>query len=198
MTLNEALSRVMPFVHQCSYPLAERTIRDAAADFCETTRVLSESVTLNVVAGQAAYSLAPADPAAKVLDVGLCVLDERERLFALPGDAGRPSDGRVVGYLLDGANLQLVATPSKPGTLRVQTVLTLASGVEDLPAGLNEWREAVTYGALYRLLAMPGQAWSDPRGSQNYWSLYTAEVNKAISHSTLDGRKRPLRVRPVK
>lgn len=199
MTLNDALSRVMPHVPGCSYPMAERAIHDAAEDFCETTRVLTETVLLDLVPGQATYSVAPADPDSRVFDIAMCVLDEREKVFAMAGDAGRMDDGRVVGYGLAGNTLQVFATPAKPGLLRVRTVLTCAVGTEDLPAGLQHWREAVAYGALYRLLSAPGQDWTNPAAAQSFWSMYQSQVNDAIAHATLGGGlKRPLRVRPVK
>lgn len=199
MTLNEALSRVMPHVPGCSYPMAERAIHDAAADFCETTRVLTETVLLDLVPGQGTYSVAPADQASRVFDVAMCVLDEREQVFAMAPDTARVANGHVVGYGLSGNGLQVFDTPKKTGLLRVRTVLTHVTGVEDLPAGLQQWREAVAYGALYRLLSAPGQDWTNPAAAQSFWSMHQAKVNDAIAHATLGGGlKRPLRVRPVK
>jgi len=43
----------------------------------------------------------------------------------------------------------------------------------------NSYRDGIIYGALYRLLRIPGKDWSDPYAANDYLSMFSQEVKQA-------------------
>ena len=64
----------------------------------------------------------------------------------------------------------------------------------NLPAALDRWREGIVAGALFRLLKMPGHAWSNGQAAAENWQLYESEIRTAVAASVLPSGKRQLRV----
>ncbi|MGB0662789.1 MAG: hypothetical protein ACPGMR_03260 [Pontibacterium sp.] len=50
---------------------------------------------------------------------------------------------------------------------------------KELPTALERWAEALMFGALYRLMRMPDQKWSNPALSSHYQTLYFAQQSEA-------------------
>lgn len=190
MTLDQYISRIALGAPGCSYPLMEQALYDSAEMFCQRSRVLSEVNVINVTPGQATYSL-DFGGSTRVHDLDNVTLDGfRLDAYRRGADA---EPGVVLWYEIIDDEITLIGTPANPGTLSIGVVLVpKTSG--NLPAALDRWREGIVAGALFRLLKMPGHAWSNGQAAAENWQLYESEIRTAVAASVLPSGKRQLRV----
>lgn len=190
MTLDQYIARIALVAPGCSYPLMEQALYDSAEMFCQRSRVLSEVNVIQVTPGQATYSL-DFGGSTRVHDLDNVTLDGF-RLDAYRRGADT-EPGVVLWYEIIDDEITLIGTPANPGTLSIGVVLVpKTSG--NLPAALDRWREGIIAGALFRLLKMPGHAWSNGQAAAENWQLYESEIRTAVAASVLPSGKRQLRV----
>jgi len=192
MTLDQYLSRVLPYVSGCPNPIAEMAIRDSVDQFCRDTRVLQDYLEpMSVVAGQADVDVSPSIPGAVIHDVlfvrvGDTLLEQAEA-HMLP-----EVTGIAYFYQTEQNTIRLHNPPKQDEVLTAGLVLTISPNTSNIPAKLDRWREGIAAGALMRLHG-DGATWSNPSSAAMCRAIYAQEMAKAKAESTLGQGKRPLR-----
>jgi len=154
--------------------LLERSVREAAIDFCVTTDVYRpEPEQVNVSAGISEYDLSI--PAGTELNHIIDIFRDRDRLtpvsyarlLEITGDG--TSSGLPTKYSQrDNTVFYLAPMPSSAETLSVlYSLKPSAASTAILHTVGKEHREAIVHGTLYRLQMMPNQPWSSMGQAQN-------------------------------
>jgi len=190
------LPDIIPMVPGCSDTLIENNIRSAVIELCEKTAVYqAELDPVTTVANVFEYDLEP--PTGTVVHKILWVthkgreiepvttqlLEQRKPRWRDAENAGTPEYYVKVSQSL----FHLVPVPNE--TVANSTILraqlkpthTSQSADDEL---MSDYRDAIIYGALYRLLRLPSKDWTDYAGAQVYGSLF----NEALVEAERRGR----------
>jgi hypothetical protein len=180
------LSEVLPMVAGCSDTLAENAIRSAAIEFCERTSAYqSELDAITTISNIYEYDLEP--PTGTTVHKILWVTHDGQDLEPLTTTLleqrvprWRTDNGLPVYFVQPTASLiWLVPIPSAQvvNSTIIRAVLkpTHTSTTCD-ESIMDEYRDAIVNGALFRLLRIPGKDWSDLQGAQLYSSLFESVV----------------------
>lgn len=167
------LPYVLPAVPGCPDEAARLEVRRACVQFCRETRVWQAWLSpVAVTAGQGAYTLALPSNAGLTMPEEVKFGDVRLEPLSRAGALeiyGETWDSALSGqprhYVMDGDNgIALVPTPIQDGTLNVLAVLEPTQSAGAVPdVLLVNYPESIAHGALARLLAVPGAAWSNPQ-----------------------------------
>lgn len=151
----------------CPNPVVDRAIIDAARELCGAATVWQTTVTVDVTTAD---------------DYPLSVEDgEIDRPVGGPSVDGRTLHPDLYSYP-DPRTLRIERWPNDPGSLTVTLALRPKRGVTEIPDGLaSDYETALHAGALYRLLRMPGVAWSNPELAMYYGRLFRARRANAIA-----------------
>lgn len=103
-------------------------------------------------------------------------------------------------YAYEHATRDLILYPgalSGAGTLDVNAVLEPARGAETLPDFLVELRgEGIVEYAIFELMTMPKQEWSDPELAALFKAKYDARVNEATVDKAREGTRKGIELAP--
>lgn len=205
-SLSDFFPQVMPFVHGCSYPLAEMHIREVCRDFCSFAPIVQETLEpLDALAGQREYDIDLEGDAetsfilrAWYQGQPLAILKTGDR-----NDSGyQAANGTPTGLQqMPGNRFLLDIAPAQhaPGaiTMLVSTKpTTKARSVADVL--LNDYAYEIGQGVVGRLLKIPGFLFSNPRDSGGYTATYLvartdARIRAEASFGTASTRVRPRR-----
>lgn len=184
------LPEVLPFAPECPETVAVNAIRNACIEFCQKSLYwLYDHDPLTVMAGVSTYTLEVPDytTPAVVTDAWY------DNLVLEP----RGADELRKGYAYDWRSMEgspQFFTQELPGeVILVPTPLvTLTSGLNmivalkptrdsvDIDDNIYEnWAEGISYGARSKLLALPGQTFSDPSSAAAYAALFTNAIGQA-------------------
>jgi hypothetical protein len=205
------LPYVMPWAMGCPKPTARRALVDAAIEFCEQTKLLQDTLDpIDVLASQPAYDLyAPSaqmvvvqpekvwfkdqelDPAAssRVSNVQAYRQD-------IPGQSVQKGDPREYFPIGSGQiGVYPIPDTEAPQALTVRASLKPKRSATQLDDVLYEnWVEIIAAGALYRIHATPGQAYTDESQAMRRLSEFQAGVRKAAAEATRGRARGELRV----
>lgn len=207
--LDDFLPYVLPHVPGCPQVAARIEVRKACRQFCRETRVWKEWLDpVDVVANEGEYALAaPADARVvwveevKLGDTRLEPMTRDDALAALGPSWDTTRRGEPSGYYQpDQDTVDLIPCPetSVAGALRVYVSLEVAEDAAAVPDLLAaRYREAIAYGALARLLAVPGKPWSNPQAVAYYDGRFSAEMGGVAGRVAAGFTRRPLRTRAV-
>lgn len=179
---------VQPIVPGCPEPMVHRAICDAAVEFCEFTHAFTETGTLAVTAGRAAYEIDAGDGVPLML-LGVSAASTAlapttiEQLMLRFGNTWRTHTGSPQAYLGDGeAVLHLYPIPDADLTLS----LSVAIGPSRADIGWDDrlferYGEIVGSGALARLLAQTSASWANPATASYHQMKFQRGMNKVRS-----------------
>lgn len=177
-TLTQFLPYVLPHVPGCPDAVAEIAVRNACIDFCHTTLLVQTLTTQDIVVGQQDYNLTV--PANSVLSRVLKVFYGDIELAAntvesvnsgliVRGDVGggvQRSDSPVI-YFQKTPTLASISVYPLPATAMTLGLAVRAAFAPNRTATTVDdslfqyWAEEIASGALHRLMATPGQQFSD-------------------------------------
>jgi len=152
----------------------------AINDFTRRTGVIRELIALQTVAGQSEVTLLPGLVNGLVSSIVSAKIDSTELKnstgrFLLADRIGMPHEYT----LLTGNKVTLWPQPDAIFTVEF-TVLVTANDPDQVPdVILNEFKDAITFGALYRIANSRGGDWYDPAYAAQQYGLFMTEVNKA-------------------
>jgi hypothetical protein len=182
------LPDILPVVAGCTDTLVEDTIRAAVIEFCERTGAYqAELDPITTVSSIYEYDLEPptGTKVHKIMGavfegddlepVSSNVLEQRKPNWRNAAQFGQPEY-----YIQQSASLfWLVPVPNTLSVnstiIRAQLKPTYSSTTCDEKI-MDEYRDTIVNGALFRLLRMPGKDWSDLQGAQLYSNLFEAVV----------------------
>ena len=204
VTYTQWLPAVQIHVPECPTPMITEAVRSTCIRFCGESRYLREELDpFNTVATDDEYELTPpADSAiAEILSLRINgrLLDPTtvDALEAETVDwkdlSGYPSryfqrsrSVIVVNPVPDAAYVSRAVVAIKPSQA--------SSGVDGRV--FEEWKDAIASGTLAYLMAMPGQAWSNPELAGYHGGLFSSAVARARAQADAGySLTRPSRVR---
>ncbi len=172
---------ILPYVQGCPTPTAYQALNSAAREFCERTNIVQCTYRFDAVAGQGAYPLqsAPLQTSVALLYAGyganqlnIVATAHVTDPYAMIGDDGLSDvqEGTPVSaYLRDGdpCSVAVWPVPVEPLDERgfvFKTALAPIRSATSLPDVLfNNWVDEISFGAIAKLQAIPGQPFSaDP------------------------------------
>lgn len=201
--LERFLDDVMPDVPGCDLPIALHAIRNSAIEFCERTGVIkTELDTQTVKAGERIVDIDSPSSLVQIVKVqsarmnGTPITPATEDQLDAWDPAWRTKTGTVYHYTQQTPyQLLLAYTPNADMALDL-TVSTsprpVANAVDQLL--YDKFREAIGYGARYRLKALRNKPWSDAEGAIYYQNRFNFEIGAAQMSAAKGFNRAALRV----
>tara|TARA_B100000214_G_scaffold164024_1_gene117588 strand:+ start:981 stop:1667 length:687 start_codon:yes stop_codon:yes gene_type:complete len=190
-TYESLLPDIIPMVQNCPDSLIESNIRSAVIELCEKAGVYqAELDPITTVSGIYEYDLEPPTDTAvhKIMwvlyngdalePISTTLLEERKPKWREASYHSTPEyyvkQSRSLFYLVPVPN----ETTANSTRLRVQLkpLHTSTSCNDDI---MDDYREAIVNGTLFRLLRMPSRDWTDFQGADVYRSLYNVGLVEA-------------------
>lgn len=197
-SLDEFLPLIRGRLVGCPDMILRDALRDACIEFCKQTRLLSETVDVDVVAGEATADLLPTEGQHWVLsalrrDTRLLEPSERHHFeqTGLDTKTGTPSH-----YYLDGP-LRLVLGPVPDADETLSATVSIrpsdtASSVENVL--YTDYRTTIAAGARAWVRRNYG-AWSDPQLEAEDMMIFERDIFRQLHRRARGASNTPLRVR---
>ena len=203
-SLDVFMSRLLPQVPGCPQPTAQQALLDAAIEFCTETvvlQVITDPQRLQPGVGSYDADLPPNTELVRVMHAwcGTRKLDLAQPMrvgtrFAYEVTVGAdsaPLGSPTALTVTPSGALSLLPVPDVPTataeTLTMRVAVRPKITATQVPDELYfVWSDAVVYGALFRLAAMPGQAFSDAAVSEAAFSRFRYYVNRAKTEANRD------------
>jgi len=185
------LSEIIPMVPSCTDTLIEQNIRAAVIELCEKSKVYQvELDPLTTVANTYAYDLEP--PSGTVVHeivwvsyngddleaATTALIEQRKPRWRDQGNEGTPE--YFVRQSTTLFNLVPIPSVTAANSVLMRVILkpthTSTSCSDDV---MNDYRDTIINGAIYRLLRIPGREWTDYPGAQVYGSLFLEGLAEA-------------------
>lgn len=184
--------------------LVTQAIRDAAIEFTRLTGVYRHKPSaINVVGLTSTYTVSP--PTGTVVQDFLSVFVNGIEIDGAPDawlddhvtDWRTTAQGPARAWRSPGANqIQIVPIPSESitGGLVLECSLRMLETSTEVPDVIfDEWRDAITAGALASLYDMPGMRWASPKLAMDRASDFTSWCTAAGVRADRNGTRAPLR-----
>lgn len=182
------LPQILPMVVGCPDTLIENTIRSAAIEFCEKTGAYQQELDpVTTVANIYEYDLeAPSQTTVhKIMwvtfegkdiePISTGLLEQRKPKWRDSDHYGEPEyyvqQSSSTIWLVPVPNVNTVSST----VIRAQLKPTHTSTACDEQI-MDEYRDTIVNGTLFRLLRMPGRDWTDMGGASVYGALFTDGV----------------------
>lgn len=185
------LSEIIPMVPSCPDSLIEQNIRAAAIEFCEKTGIYqAELDPITTVGGVYEYDLeAPSQTVVhKVMwvthdgkdlePISPTLLEQRVPKWRDEDCYGKPE------YFLKNSQTTFWMVPVPSATMPQSTIIRVqlkpthrSTACDDLV--MEDYRDSIINGALFRLLRIPGREWTDIPSAQVYGSLFAEGIVRA-------------------
>lgn len=211
--LGAFLPMVLPHAPGVPEPVACFNLRLAAVEFCERTRCWRH-VHKVTVTGPTRFIVAPSYSA--IHEIEFADLDGNP-LDPIPfadiaAEAAQHPEPGAARYITQAAPNAVTLYPWRPGLLHVGLILKPSGGFEfggnaadpledayDFVPDflLSQHGEAIAHGALARVLAIPGEAWSDAARSAYYLARFNERMDRFFAANMRGQQRAPLRTRPV-
>jgi hypothetical protein len=189
ITYESLLPEILPMVPGCPDTLIENNIRAAVVELCDKASVYqAELDPVTTVSGLFEYDLEPpsgtsvrkilwATHQGKDLEPTTTTLLE-QRLPKWREDSGVPE------YFIQQNSATFILAPIPSVTIVGSTIVravlrpthTSTSCDNDV---MNDYRDTIINGALFRLLRIPNKDWSDMKGAAVYGELFSRGVDDA-------------------
>ncbi len=200
--LDDFLTKVRPWAPGVPDPVAYDAIRSAAIEFCERTRLWRYEDTYDIAAADDGEVFAPVGSVLhdieaiefdgrKLTPIATVDLDEK-----VPRWRTDPVPGLPEWYTQVEQNLIRIVPP-QDGQLYVCVRLKPDATTTELPEFIaREYREVIGWGALGRLLMIPGQSFSNPDMAQYYKALFEQKIDRLSTKGTTGQQNAPKRTKP--
>lgn len=185
------LDHVQPHVPDCPSPMILLAVRQACIEFCRSSRYLRANLdAFNTVVGDDEYELAPPTDTvvAAVLNVrcdGSLLEAARQEDLDAEVNYWRELEGPPTRYIQpDEATIILNPIPQEIVAVRILAALrpSQASGGVD-QAIFERFLDQTASGALARLMAMPGVAWSNPELAGYHAQIFNSGIADAADRA---------------
>lgn len=195
-SLDTFLSYVRPWAPGVSDQAAFKAIRHAAIEFCDRTRLWKYEDDYDVTLAECDSGIFT--PSGSVVrDIEIVLFNGKELIPSATRDLDRTEKGWRTGDLgsglprfytqIDQSTLRIV--PAMAGHLYICLRLKPSQDATDLPDFLaNEYRECIGWGALGRILTVPGQSYSSP-DLGTYYAQKFADKLDTLSTKGITGQQ---------
>ena len=181
-TYDSLVKEILPYVPGCPDSLVETNLRSATIELCEKSRAYTFDLDpISTVSGTFEYDFD--QPTGTDVHSGndLDPISPRSLELNFPDWRNRSAIPRV--YLQKTPDtFWLVPVPNSSATDAIQLSVALkptrtASSISTDFS--TDYRDAILYGALYRLLRIPSRDWTDAPAAADYLGLFTQQVKEA-------------------
>ena len=187
-TLDSFLGHVRPWAPGVPDTTAHKNIRLAAIEFCERTRLWKYEDTLDVLSTDPATSTITTPTDSVLFDIEVALFDGQELTPKATRDVDHLAPGWRTSDLgtglpqyitqIDQNTLTIVPGPAADGSLYLCLRLKPSQTTTNLPSFLTEYAECIGWGALGRLLTIPGQSYSSPELGQFYAQKFSDKLDR--------------------
>lgn len=202
-TLDTFLSYVRPWAPGVPDPTAYKAIRAAAIEFCERTRLWKYEDDFDVTVEDCNSGIFTPN-GSQLHDIEVILFNGRE----LAPKATRDLDRLVPDWRLSTAATGLPSyftqidqntlriVPAMAGHLYLCVRLKPAQDAMDLPDFIaNEYRETIGWGALGRILTIPGQSYTNPELGAFYAGKFAERLDRLSTKGVTGQHGAPKRSR---
>jgi len=181
------VKEVLPYVPLCPDSLVEQNLRSATIEFCERSKAYILDIDpFNTISGVFEYDF-DIPTGTEVHQVLLMTHDGRDmdpispRSLELNYPDWRNRTGNPHVYLQKTpSTFWIVPVPSGSKEVITSVALKPSRTSNNIDTTVsNQYRDAIIYGTLYRLLRMPNREWSDVGAAQDYLFAFNAEIRDA-------------------
>ena len=181
------VKEVLPYVPLCPDSLVEQNLRSATIEFCERSKsYILDMDPFNTIAGVYEYDF-DIPTGTEVHQVLLMTYDGKDldpispRSLELNYSDWRNRTGNPHVYLQKTTStFWLVPVPSGPKQVIVSVALKPSRTSNNIDTVVsNQYRDALIYGTLYRLLRMTNREWTDIGAAQEYLYQFNLEIRQA-------------------
>lgn len=202
-SLDSFLGYVRPWAPGVPDPTAYKAIRGAAIEFCERTRLWKYEDEFAVTIDDCNSGIFTPNGSV-VHDIEVVLFDGRELLPAATRDLDRlekgwrtnESGGGLPKYFtqIDQSTLRIV--PAMEGTVYLCLRLKPSQDTNEVPDFISrEYNEVIGWGALGRILTIPGQSYSNPELATYYSQKFTDKIDRLSNKGTTGQQNAPKRTR---
>jgi len=181
------VKEVLPYVPFCPDSLVESNLRSATIEFCERSKAyILDMDAFNTISGVYEYDF-DIPTGTEVHQVLQMTYDGRDmdpispRSLDLNYPDWRDRTGRPHVYLQKTpSTFWLVPVPQGSFPVIASVALKPSRTSNNIDTTIsNQYRDAIIYGTLYRLLRMPGREWSDVNAAREYLAQFNLEIQQA-------------------
>lgn len=205
-SINNLLPLIGGHVEGCPITTKLAQIRWALWDFTTRSYFLRESIRVDVLADVDSYVVASTKPGTEVFGIEAVQFEEQPIDPTGPKETVSPQAaesyrdiGPPTGYWYESPNLLVLRpAPIQDKTEAASVTLLLKHTIDTTvidDALDREYRHAISYGALFRLMLMPKKPWSDIQQAEIYRQMYERDLANAASKASRQFRRRNFRVR---
>ena len=181
------VKEVLPYVPLCPDSLVEQNIRAAAIEFCERSKAyILDLDAFSTIAGVYEYDFDI--PTGKEVHQILYMTEDGNdmdpispRSLELNYPDWRDRTGNPHVYLQKTpTSFWVVPVPSGTRQVIVSVALKPSRTSNNIDTTIaNQYRDAIIYGALYRLLRIPSREWTDVGAAREYLAQFNLEIQQA-------------------
>lgn len=207
------LGHVLPFAPGCPQHTAERALRAAAIEWCERTNGWRVIDSFDLTENRQAIVTPEYAVIHKIEEATFNGLPLTPTAFteARPDELSGEVEAGDPLYLTQVGPNEVSVYPFAPGVLRLSMFLkpredslfgidpedSLKDAYNVVPAFmLSQHAERLSFGALARILAIPGQVFTNPQEAQRYRMMFDAACDGTSSASIKGQQRARLRTRP--
>lgn len=193
-TLDSFLPEVRPWAPGVPDPTAHKALRGAAIEFCERTRLWRYESTTAVLSTDPATSTITTPTGSAVFDIEVALFEGQELTPKATRDLDEIMQGWRTGDIGTGQptyitqieqnTLTLVPAPYADGDLYLCLRLKPSQAAITLPDFLSDYSECLGWGALGRILTVPGQSYSNPELAVYYTKRFTDKLDALSTKGT--------------
>lgn len=199
--LDNFLTKVRPWAPGVSDAVAYDAIRSAAIEFCERTRLWRYEDTYPISATDTGEIFAPVGAVMhdieaiefdgrKLRPITTVDLDEKVPRWRTESVTGLPE------WYTQVEQNAIRIVPPQDGNIYICARLKPDQQTTELPDFLErEYREVIGWGALGRLLMIPGQSFSNPDMAQYYKSMFEQKIDRLSTKGTTGQQNAPKRTK---
>lgn len=205
-TLDSFLPEIRPWAPGVPDPTAFKALRGAAIEFCERTRLWRYERTVTALAIDPATSTITTPTDSAVHDIEVSLFDGRE----LDPKSSVDLDGILPGWRTGGIGtgspnyvtqiaqdtITLVPAPYADGSFYMCLRLKPSQTAMTLPDFMNNYAECLGWGALGRLLTVPGQSYSNPELAAYYTQRFLNKLDALSLEGTTGQQNARKRTKP--
>ena len=181
------VKEVLPYVPFCPDSLVEANLRSATIEFCERSKAyILDMDAFNTISGVYEYDF-DIPTGTEVHQVLLMTYNGRDmdpispRSLDLNYPDWRERTGQPHVYLQKTpSTFWLVPVPSGSEPVLASVALKPSRTSNNIDTTIsNQYRDALIYGTLYRLLRMPNREWTDVGAAREYLAQLNMEITQA-------------------
>lgn len=188
------LPLIRPYAPGCADPTAYMGIRQAAAEFCERTRLWRYESDFAVTSSDTATVTTPSDSVLHEIELaqfGGVDLERTSTQYLDDRYNWRSGDLTGPPQFITQTDMNAVrVVPWQAGTLTLHLYLKTAQDADELPDFMvDQYREIIAFGALSRILMVPNQSFSSPQMA-TFWQAKFDDKLDALTGANIRGQQR--------